>query len=289
MGGIAEYWRYSRTTSGIFLSTTDNLVYLNNWSKVHIRHPLQRIFMTDKLNGFAAGSDYFFHGEYGNILKTYDGGRNWEVIARGNRTISDMQFINDSTVFYLFTNKIIKSNNRFNNSSLIFNDSEYFLFDIWFNDESNGWVVGECYSQHGVINSTSDCGISWRTDVNLPRSRIGSIFMINNELGWAVGEENSNGSTIGVLLKYDNVNGWVKQPYLSSLPFNKVFFANENIGYILGGFDTYELQKQSIFLRTANGGDTWDEIDLSNYLINDIFIDKYGVGWAISFPLSRME
>ena len=61
---------------------------------------------------------------------------------------------------------------------------------------------------------------------------------------------------------------------------NKVFFVDENNGFIAGGYLNDE-DFQTILFKTNNSGETWEKIPELHYLINDLYFHDTQHGWAL--------
>ena len=83
-----------------------------------------------------------------------------------------------------------------------------------------------------------------------------------------------------MIVKYTEQDQWQLQPSITDLPLNKVFFSDEDHGWITGGY-LNDQDFQSILLNTDNGGATWSEIRFDKYLINDMFFVDSLHGWAV--------
>jgi photosystem II stability/assembly factor-like uncharacterized protein len=57
--------------------------------------------------------------------------------------------------------------------------------DIFFSDQSTGWVVGN----FGLIYKSTDGGESWRKEASNVFDHLQAIHMVNNKRGWAVGDD----------------------------------------------------------------------------------------------------
>ena len=155
--------------------------------------------------------------------------------------------------------------------------------DISFLNEQTGFVVGNCngdsISSGGGILFTIDGGETWDLGWQFPDTAeymyyLKSIHIVNS-IGWSVGDG-------GMIVKYTPQIGWVKQTSVTDLPLNKVFFSDENHGWIAGGYQ-YENDFHPILLKTTNGGVNWNTVPNVLYLIKDIaFIDN-SLGWAIGY------
>jgi hypothetical protein len=93
---------------------------------------------------------------------------------------------------------------------------------------------------------------------------------------WAVGN-------YGLIVKYTSQNQWQTQTSVTDLPLNKIFFSDEQHGWITGG-DSYWWsgeELQSILLKTVDGGKSWKEKQFDKEIINDMYFADSLHGWAI--------
>jgi len=155
-GWITGLERSQENITGVIILYTDNSG--KNWSRLMEEELYNiepaKIYFTDELNGWIAGSERTGNDLSGIILKTYDGGKTWS---------------RETPVFPV-----------------------YHYNEIYFTDELNGWAVGmEGVNQQpsGIIIRTGDGGKTW-IEENIPADRIiKDIHFINNTCVWAAGEK----------------------------------------------------------------------------------------------------
>ncbi len=215
--------------------------------------------------------------KYWDIIKTDDGGRSWSLITS------------------LYTG----GNERPN--------------DIFFMNESNGWVVGD----GGIMYSTTDGGISW----------LGQYLIISDgELLWETLEElvpyyrmPKNGASLEEIHFMDTNRGWVVGGYETGSPYEHSL--SEVRGLILFTQDsgrTWQIQARlpssippysstvkSIYisdnstmmvttpdariLLSSDGGTTWDEqLALKGVLLGSIRFLNPEIGWICLQPGSAL-
>ncbi|MDZ7335602.1 MAG: YCF48-related protein [candidate division KSB1 bacterium] len=127
-----------------------------------------------------------------------------------------------------------------------------------------------------TVLRTIDGGLTWEK-VNIDTEQkymLADIFFIDDQQGWIVGGNGSNGGSSIILHTTDGGNYWQFQraPTLNHL--TSVFFKDEVHGWITGAHGT--------LLSTENGGVDWHLAvkATSNALIAVSFVDKEH-GWAI--------
>ena len=185
-------------------------------------------------------------GDLGTVIKTTDGGNNWDVQHHAGGTDID-------------------------------------LYGVNFTDEMNGWACGGIWWMgKSVLLKTTDGGKNWsqvtvdmksQIDTTLPLS---AVYFVDNNTGIAVGEDGvvirtTDGGSSWDVRKMDAYIG----AYLDIFRLNAITFTDKNTGYIVGlGYYGNEIYK------TTDGGMTWqwDEQSIIPKLfgsLNDVsFIDK---------------
>jgi len=146
--------------------------------------------------------------------------------------------------------------------------TEYF-FDIYFTDTQNGWIVGGEGATNGKIWHTTNGGVDWAEQTSNTSSTLRSIFFVNSNTGWAVGD----GAEI--VATADGGATWVPQnaPLGIYQNLKSVWFADVLNGWAVGA--------DGAIINTTNGGALWgnQSTTLSDYLYDVCFIDENN-GWA---------
>ena len=247
--------------------------------------PLNDIFFIDKNTGILSGGYYYLHGSSGGLFVTHDGGKTWDKNSDIEGVFQSSIFMNNLEGFVLASGSgIYKTYDGGDNWIPAFQNNFDSLFsfganDICFMDENYGWAAGNYSvtdSSGAGILGTPDRGKSWELVWKYPSSNdIGynlNSISFADATGWAVGES-------GIIVKYTPQTGWIKQTSVTDLPLKKVFFSDENNGWITGGYKN-ENDFQSILLKTINNGETWGNNKL-DYLINDLWFVTNQHGWAV--------
>jgi len=142
------------------------------------------------------------------------------------------------------------------------------LFAVDFVDENYGWMIG----RDTVVFHTTDGGNTWvrqsYPNYQLLGLPLRDIQCIDQQLGWAVG-----GGYNGFICKTtDGGNNWFIQDTVKRRSVNCIFFTDPSHGWVCGG-------SSAGFLRTADGGDTWDSISSPYVIYLRDFVDSLN-GWA---------
>jgi photosystem II stability/assembly factor-like uncharacterized protein len=200
----------------------------------------------------------------GAVLTTTDGGKNWSMILNDGYAKSCF-FTNDSVGFILTDYGVNRTSDGGKNWKWDFiSQINNYEKQIFFPDDQVGYIT----TFYG-IHKTTDGGETWDIDLQYPG--LSGICFTDKDDGWAVGE---NGS----IFRFTDAQGW-KQIYSGyGNQLNKVFFAENDTGWIAGGSSYYDC----IFLKTTDGGKTWEKTSTSTVnLINDFFFKDTQHGWAV--------
>lgn len=155
---------------------------------------------------------------------------------------------------------------------------QYYLLDaVHFIDNNVGFIGGiaPTIGDSSKIKKTTNGGTTW-TDVATVKSGVRDITFINANLGFAVGDG-------GLIAKTTNGgNTWSTQYYInpntSTLEaLESVYFVDQNIGYIAGGF--YEMW----VLKTTDGGANWTPLTMPTYFqrLKSIYFTSATTGYVV--------
>ncbi len=118
---------------------------------------LLSVFFIDDIKGWVGGNN-------GQILKTTNGGQNWQLINTGYDNIYSISFLNENLGFaissyitnYYRNGSIIKSTDGGNSWFTVFSTYDFGFIDLFLHQE-RGWVVGT----NGYLVTTTDSGKTW--------------------------------------------------------------------------------------------------------------------------------
>jgi photosystem II stability/assembly factor-like uncharacterized protein len=159
------------------------------------------------------------------------------------------------------------------------------LRSIFFLDENTFWVVGygndeddSVWDAYAIVKTT-DGGLTWKYQTcveSFGRMELESIFFIDQNIGWAVGEAiSSNNDHYGIILKTtDGGTHWEHQALFDSGAIRDVHFVDENNGWVVG---------ESVkILNTTDGGESWFEQDCGQFtgMLFALDMVNENVGWA---------
>jgi photosystem II stability/assembly factor-like uncharacterized protein len=192
---------------------------------------LRDVFFFDTLNGWSVG-------DAGVIIKTTDGGENWNLLySNSNATLSSVKFMDDQNGVVV-GGSILKTTDGGNNWTTKYITPQ-FLWSVQVLENDFCCAVG----QSGFITKSTDGGESWVQQTSGTAKALFSNYFINSLVGWVVGET-------GVILKTtDGGENWSIQQSGTTVWLRSVFFKDSLSGWIVG--DSGKI------LRTTNGGITW--------------------------------
>lgn len=252
---------------GTIYHSTDNGSTWNAQSALTTDDDIQSVYFRDDLNGWAASGDQSWYWEgiiYAyRILKTTDGGVNWNTVLYGSIEDDDRYLRsiimldngtgwavgNGSRVFHT-----IDDGNSWTDLSTSF-PGEW--AEVQFVNPDTGWIAGS-----GILK-TVDGGISWNSVTSLV---VNAIYFTDPNTGWAVGP----GGTIWK--STTGGNSWNSQPSGVTQSLNAVYFSDTPKGWAVG--------ENGTILRTDNGGETWDALTTTPFNSwTDIYFSDPVNGW----------
>lgn len=232
----------------------------NTWQVQPYDYNLNAVFMTDTLNGWAAG------GWYGDLLQTNDGGHSWIQRRQGftgyvlQVSISDGDYgiavpFGGSEGFILET-----YNGGENWQERHITDEDINFQDVFQLDSRTAWICG----YDGNIYHTGNGGEEWiQQNGDHPELTLFGIQFLNLTDGFAIGMDTSYLSFM-FLKTVDGGNSWS----MASKDFNGIVtdmcFTDNDNGYVTAY--NFELNQAFIFI-TRTGGQFWEELTLplNNY------------------------
>ena len=260
----------------------------DSWTQPLLTYPFNDVQFKSKEDGIACGGHYGAHFQAGNVFVTHDGGRTWSVRLNTSNEVNACQFIGDTVGMVLaggligrtFTGGETWATDTIN---LTVSDSSYTRFsgfDFCFINDRKGWAAGNLQAgifEGAAVIATGNSGDTWDIVWKQPQhdnnSRFHSVCAVDTFACWAAGDE-------GLLVKCSDGVQWEIRPKLTDLPLNKIYFIDENYGWLSGGYLNWD-GYQKILFRTIDGGETWQVIPNLPYLIYDIYFYDHRNGWAV--------
>ncbi|MCB9282233.1 MAG: oxidoreductase [Lewinellaceae bacterium] len=253
----------------IWLSLTCSALAVGQWQSIQVDTDasFRSLHLVDKNIAWAGGSK-------STVLRTIDGGANWQVFRPGgNLDFRGICGLDRQTAVAMSAGeaekgaaKILRTSDGGATWKEVFATAEagVFLDCIKFSDPSTGYVLGDPIGGKPYLLKTTDGGRSW--------SRIEpSVFpdMMAGEASFA--SSNSNISITGKIVRFSTQsrvfisNDEGKSWKVYSTPFEQgttsgifgLYFVNKRTGFAVGGDYVNDKADYPNIARTADGGKTW--------------------------------
>lgn len=120
---------------------------------------------------------------------------------------------------------------------------------------------------------------SWLKQVTPATEDLSSIFFLDTETGWSVGESG------GVILKTtDGGASWTQIAFNQSSGYYDIYFADKDRGWAVG-FNCTDNGCDGIIIYTGDGGANWTEKEIVKdiYFLSIFFVNN-NIGWATTGP-----
>ncbi len=225
-------------------------------------------------------------GDLGTVIKTTDGGAKWSVQHHAggtSNTLFNIHFI-DPMNGWAAGGILLKTTDGGESWTQVILDSNY-SNAVYFVDKDTGFAVGT----DGYISRTIDGGKTWNTKKMDDYIGIGwldifdlwAITFTDKQTGWIIGAGYYGNQ---IYKTTDCGRSWywnehiIMPKVLSGLI--DICFLDKNNGFIVGDM--------GVFLKTNDGGDTWqyhnlsDQYNKENYqFFNSIIFTDSSVGWIV--------
>ncbi len=187
---------------------------------------------------FIDSSTGFIAGDFGKILKTTNGGEDWDFkFSKTEGTIYDLSFVDVNEGWGCCQSGVIIHTTDSGESWEIQESGRADrLYSIKFIDKNEGWSVG--YSNN--VFHTKDGGQNWSIEnLGSHQAELKTVFFINEICGWITASD-------GLYRTTDRGLDWMK---VSDRGFRKLCFISENEGWAIGG--------NGLISKTTDAGYTW--------------------------------
>ena len=155
------------------------------------------------------------------------------------------------------------------------------LNDIVFVGQDSGWAVGyDGLNEKAVIIHTVNGGDLWELQEIPDFSNLNAIYMVDHNVGYAVGEDRFGGSWKIVILKTTNGGQQWERLQIPEIEgkLHDVIFTSSDEGVVVGiGYDDV----RTLIMRTTNGVD-WEEVGhpFQRGALNAVHFPDNLHGWA---------
>ena len=227
-------------------------------------------------------------GNLGTVIKTTDGGIHWDVQHHAGGISDDLSrvyFIDSLRGWAAARRNLIKTEDGGRTWGVVSTGSQLNYSAVYFLDADTGFAVGE----DGILSRTNDGGQNWdnrKIDDYIGQGwldvfNLYAITFTDKQTGWITGA-GYYGNQIYKTNDCGRTWQWcmnnVQQKIFSGL--NDICFTDEMHGFITGD--------QGVFLRTRDGGNTWQYQNLSTKYQKDEYQFFYSTfftdslkGWIV--------
>lgn len=210
-------------------------------------------------------------GTNGIILKSTNGGNNWNTVKAGiSWDLYSISLISDSIIFACGENGIIiKSTNSGFSWNNLSSGVNVRLNSIIFLNSLTGFSAGF----EGVILKTINGGDSWTILSSGTDIQLNSVFFTSPYKGWSAGYG-------GIFNTSDGGSSWQPQFIDGSLVLNSIYFTDSLHGWS-AYYDNNTFGPENV--RTTSGGLEWINYSMNNsYSISVFFTDNIK-GWSSGY------
>jgi photosystem II stability/assembly factor-like uncharacterized protein len=207
---------------------------------------------TDAANGFTCGNRFYY---------THDSAATWAETYCSSPILVDM--CNENTGWTANYHNVYKVTEGGATVSLQLTDDKSLLIDLAAPDEDHAVVTG----RYVDIFSTNDGGENWHEISNGTNYDLGSVYFLDENIGWAGGYYSS------VLRTYDGGDHWISDHNLTGQEsVSNLQFINPDTGWCI----------RSSVMYTLNGGKNWYYgSGLPSYNIFDLHFVNFNAGWCV--------
>ncbi len=248
---------------------------------------LYSVFFVNQTTGFIAADS-------GKVLRTTNGGTNWNVSVPIGDTVTyrSVYFVDANTGYiagrYLVLQpniiaepKIIKTTNGGLSWTSVINDSGYTLWPISFINANTGFAGGGLFEVGAnTLVETTNGGAGWQ------KSTLGNGYLIY--VGFR--DANTGFITANAGITYRTTNTGINWTPLTTFPVYYILsaaFMDANTWFAVGG-NSIGIDSASGIFRTSDGGSTWNSVFTDRGgMINDVKFVNANTGFAIgSFDIT---
>jgi photosystem II stability/assembly factor-like uncharacterized protein len=241
------------------------------------------------LKMFDANTGFCYN--YDNILKTTNGGENWQILYTGYATnLSGLSMVDVNLGYVLLdSTKLLKTVNGGINWSFVANLTGVKLLasisqSLYFLNQNTGYILSRCTGYNSwkgtKLFRTTNAGQNWNAVISDTGFVLFRIFFPSSSTGYLVGWQYlyGSGQYHFKIFKTTNAgNTWDSIANNMSFSAQSLFFTDENTGYVGG-----QLTQASRIFKTTNGGINWILLNTSfGQGVWDIKFFNESTGYAV--------
>lgn len=233
--------------------------------------------ISDNLNSvfFISPDKGWIVGEKGLILRTRDGGKNWDKYSANDfygpgLGLNDIYFINETIGWACGENgRTIKTTDGGNSWFQLYTNPGIDFSSVKFFDEKNGIIAGNVSEGEDFsIYLSADGGFTWKRNTQGFNMSVRDICVIDDKIGWAVG-------SAFLVIRLQEYGKNLSLASLSAVQktYNAVTAFDNQHCWIVG---------EDIILRTSDNGKNWEKIiDSSFGELFDAHFPNVENGWIV--------
>lgn len=227
---------------------------------------LRQIQFTSENTGYATGNIFNYDSCY--LLKTTNGGTNWQLIFIDSVWGSSIFFVDNNTGYivgqYDSPGVIKKTTNGGYNWTKQAEGFTTCFYTVYFVNHNTGYAGG----RWETVVKTTNGGNNWISKPGTLTGHIRDIYFLNADTGFAVVNANTINKTT------NGGDNWV-QYYGNGHIFYRITFVNNNTGYLCSERSGY-----SFVYKTTNTGENWTYSDSIQARFFSIYFLNLNTGYA---------
>jgi len=231
--------------SVVLKTTNSGQNWINQSLPVQVK--INSVYFLNETTGFVAGEKNYLSYVLGTyVLKTTNGGINWNLIYNVTPAIIGTAYIRD--VYAI------------NENAVIFTYSQYLS-----------------YESSGAILKSTNGGVNYSNSISCGPTK--GLSFVNSQTGWSTCAYSSEwGPGVFRIFKTTNEgSNWsvMFSDSLIKIEGKGIQFINVSTGFVLG----YKGTPQTFILKTTNGGTNWAKDSLINYNNRAMYFANVSTGW----------
>jgi photosystem II stability/assembly factor-like uncharacterized protein len=227
----------------LFIFQTTHAQFAWEWQNPKPQgNTLRDVFFNDTIIGYAVG-------DAGTLIKTTDGGNNWNRVYTGVWDALNSVYFTDSYNGYIAgeRGRILKTIDAGGHWDSLATNTTKTLYSIVFVNNNTGYAVGDS----GTILKTTNGGTTWQMLTSGTTNRLLSVSFIDENTGIVTGNN-------GTSLKTTNGGAtWQSLTTGTTKVLNAVHMLDNNHVFICGN--------DGLFLKSENGGASFNDTTLFTY------------------------
>ncbi|MBN1560130.1 T9SS type A sorting domain-containing protein [candidate division KSB1 bacterium] len=209
-------------------------------------------------------------GALGTIMRTDDGGQNWETIFQVNNFYGDLfavQFVSEYVGWAAGEwGTILQTKDGGVSWEFKKSGSTMDLYSLYFINKDTGWAAG----RWGNVLKTTDAGETWGEQSSGTYRRLSDICFFDDSLGLAVGHG-------GTIIKTENGGEtWTEKVSGIESNLQHICFCDSSLCWVVG--------EDSTILKSSDSGESWTAVSShTTYDLASISFADADTGWAVGF------